>query len=132
MYEDAESKIRGGLSFGARLVLGSFAALFGGLMLVMAPDSGVPLGFLSFGVFCLAIALACATRGRLRQFAGSSLAVGVLGISIWYLWSQVAGGTIVSGSRSQPSLLNAIFFFVAFGLPSASYLYFARFGFAKP
>src|SRR5262245_39977864 len=122
MHKVAASTIRGGLSWGARILLGLVAGLFGVLMLAMAPDATSPVGFAAFGLFCIAIALACMTSGRVRQFVGSVIASVIVGLSVCYLWSEFTGGVMVSGKRSEPSLLNAGLFLVFFGLPSIAYI----------
>jgi hypothetical protein len=131
MYEVAESKIRDGLSRGTCLLLGAVATLLGSAMLLMAPNSGSPTDYVAIGIFCVIIALACFTSGRAREFVGGVLASAILGLAIWYLCAQTSGGFIISGRRSEPSLLNAIFYLVAFGVPSAKYIYEVRFGFAR-
>lgn len=131
MYEATNTTIRRGLSKGARLLLGSVAGLFGLLMLLMAGTSSSPAGFVAFGIFCLAIAIACATSGRVRQFFGSVVGSAIFGLAVWYLWSQAVGGPVTSDSRAEPSLLNAALFLVFLGLPGGSYAISAKFGFRR-
>ena len=131
MYKRAASIIAGGLSGGARWVLGLVAALFGFVMIGMAPRASSPLGFVAFGCLCLAIALACCARGRMRQFIGSAIASAILGLCAWYAASEFGSGPLLSSRRSEPSLWNAVLVCVFFGLPSARYLFVARFGLAR-
>lgn len=81
MYERANSEISHGLSFGARLLLGFMAALFGFVMVLTAP-AGEPraVWFYAFGVFCFLIAVACFTSGRIRQFSGSLCGIFLVGV----------------------------------------------------
>jgi hypothetical protein len=104
---------------------------FGVLMFIITPGSPSPASLAMFGMFCVFIALACATRGRVRQFFGSVIGCAVFGSAVWYLWVEGVGGPVFSGRRSDPSLLNAVLFFLCFGLPSAAYVVSARFGFAR-
>jgi hypothetical protein len=114
-----------------RLVLAAVSGLFGVTMVLIAPGMEKPVFIYIFGGFCIAIALACLVRGRLAQFFGSLVAAGVLIVGIWYSISTLLGGELISGSRSQPSFLNSIFFLAVFCVPAAMYLWSARFGFAK-
>jgi hypothetical protein len=129
MYEIAIEKIKDGLSIGSRIALGSVSALFGFIMLMSAADSMAPMGIYLFGSFCFAISLACLTWGRVRQFVGSVISTVIVCLSFWYLWLEINGSTFISGSRSEPSALNAILFSFIFGIPSAIYVFKARFGF---
>ena len=52
-------------------------------------------------------------------------------LSGWYLYSQLTGGPFFSGRRSEPSLVNAWFFFVAFGIPGAAYALKTKFGLGR-
>jgi len=133
MYEQAETSINAGLSLGARIVLALFAALFGVVMIAIAsPETGSKaVFFYGFGALCLAIAVVCVVRGRVRQFIGSVIGLCILVAGVWYLATQLHAGPLVSGSRSQPSVLNAVLFNVVFGLPSIAYIWRTRFGFAR-
>jgi hypothetical protein len=83
--------------------------------------------------FCLGIAVVCFVRGRIQRVIGSFIASAVLVVTAWYLFTEISNGVVVSGSRSSPSIVNAILALVAFGLPAAAYLRRARFGFgAEP
>lgn len=114
-----------------RLLLACVAALFGVMMVVIAPPTDKAVFFYAFGAFCLAIASACVTRGRVAEFFGSVIGVSVMSLGAWYVFSMFAEGPILSGSRSQPSLLNALFFAIVFGVPIATYVWRARFGFRR-
>ena len=131
MYKVAEQQIRSGLSRGARLVLGLFAALFGIVMILIAPPTDKAVLFYAFGGFCLLITVACVTKGRLRQFIGSVIGCVMFGASAWYLVSQFMSGPVLSGSRSQPSVVNALLLFVAIGVPGIAYVFSAKFGVAR-
>jgi hypothetical protein len=132
MYKVANEIITGkGLSVGARVFLGLISALLGVVMVIIAEDSKFPIAIYLFGAFCFSITLACTTWGRVRQFVGSLIATVIVGLSIWYLWSEVTGGPFFSWRGSEPSVLNAIFFCLLLGAPSASYVVKVRFGFRK-
>lgn len=131
MYRAADAAINKGLSLGARLLLGTVSALFGAFMVLAAPESEAPIGFYLFGAACLIIALACYTRGRVRQFLGSLIGSAMFLAGICYLADQIAGGKLLSLSNAQPSVLNAILYLVFIGLPGAAYVRKARFGFGR-
>jgi len=119
------------MSRGARFFLGGIAILLGLLMALIAPDDSARLFFYAFAAFCFLIGLVCFTQGRTRQFCGSVIALCLFAAGVWYLIAQLQAGTVVSGSRSQPSVLNAIVFNVVFGLPAVVYIWRVRFGFAR-
>lgn len=129
---------RYGLSFGARITLGFFAGLFGVLMLNLASqtDIGAVLLYM-FGAFCLMIAIACVTKGRVRQFVGSLIGCAMFASALWIVGIcikdayEVASGVRWSHSQSLPSVENALLFCVGFGLAGAAYAYKVRFGFRK-
>jgi hypothetical protein len=78
MYREAAKQINKGLSLGARVVIGVAALLTALVMLVPNTPPQNPVLAYSVAGFCLAIAVACFVRGRLRQFAGSCKASGFL------------------------------------------------------
>jgi hypothetical protein len=126
--EDTKSQ-RGGTGLAFRLILSSFAALFGATMLLIAPGAEKPAAHYLFGDFCLSIAAVCFTRGRVQRFIGSVIALIVVGITVWYLVAELTSGPIISGSSAVSSVLNAVLALLVFGLPAAAYLRKARFGF---
>jgi hypothetical protein len=128
MYEQANETINRGLSQGARLLLGAVAGLFGAFMILAAPRSEQLFGFYLFGAVCFTIALACVTRGRLRQFFGSLIGSAMFVAGLWYLVSELTDGALWSGSRSEPSAFNAVLYLIFIGLPGAAYVWKARFG----
>lgn len=131
MYKLAAEVINKGLSLPARILLFVFSSMFGLIMILTAPDTEKTVIFHAFGIFCISIGIACITKGRIRQFVGSLIALAIFIMSLLYLYGQVAGGTLVSGSRAEPSIINAIFFSSAFGLPSVLYIFKAKFGIVK-
>jgi len=131
MYTLAEKTIRKGLSPVARILLGAVSALFGLIMLATASGTADPFFATMIGAFCFAIALACVTWGRVRQFVGSLIGTALFILSLVYLWSQVTGGTLLWGNRSEPSILTAVLFVVFLGVPGISYAASARFGLRK-
>ena len=68
------------------------------------------------------------TRGKVRQFFGSIIGCVLAIISCLCLFSQLAEGPALYNGRSEPSVINAIAFFVAFGVPGISYALKAKFG----
>lgn len=129
MYKTAEKEINKGLSPFARGFLAVFASLFGVGMILMAQSPEKSAGVFAFGVFCLLIAVACITRGRIRQFVGSTIGVCLFGLAVAYIYSEAVTGPIDSGHRSEPSVRNSILFLLAFGIPGISYAMRAKFGF---
>jgi len=130
MYERANETINQGLSLGARLLLGAVSALFGVVMfLVATPDHLV--GFYAFGAFCLSIAIACFTSGRLRQFIGSVIGCAIFLAGVAYLGAEVYEGRLWSGSRAEPSAFNAAGYLLFIGIPGVAYAYKVRFGFRR-
>jgi hypothetical protein len=131
MYELANEKINEGLSLGARIALGLISGLFGIVMLVIAPPTDKRIYFYLFGAFCLSIAIACVTTGRVRQFVGSVIGSAIFIAGLAYLVAEIYAGIFISGRFSQPSALNALIYLGVIGVPGASYAYKARFGFRR-
>jgi hypothetical protein len=119
------------MSFGARLLIAVFATLFGLLMFAAAPPTEKAPLFYAFGAFCLAIAVACVAPGRVAQFFGSIVAASVLVMGIAYFGAMAVGGPVATGRRSDQSLVNSLLFLVVFCVPSAMYLWHARFGLGR-
>lgn len=132
MYERANTEINHGLSFGARLLLGLMAALFGLVMVLTAP-TGEPrvVWFYAFGIFCLFITVACFTSGRVRQFIGSLIGCIIFLAGVAYLIAELYGGVLWSGSRASPSVYNAAMYLLFIGIPSVVYACKVRFGFRR-
>jgi hypothetical protein len=128
MYREAAEAINHGLSLGARLLLGAFAALFGIVMVLIAPPTDKAVFFYFFGVFFLLIALACLTQGRVRQFIGSVVGCVIFGLGVWYLVMEFFHGVYWSATRVEPSMLNACLYLVFIGIPGAAYACRVRFG----
>jgi len=129
MYEIAEKKTNEGLSPVARWLLAIVSGLFGITSIVIADSSDAPVLLVLFGVFCILIALACATTGRLRQFVGSTIGLALFGIGLAYIYSQLSDSPLIS-RRSEPSLGNSLLFTLFFGVPGLRYALKARFGFS--
>lgn len=120
------------MSLAARIVLAVFAALFGGLMVAVAPPSDKAPLFYAFAAFCFAIAIVCVAPGRIAQFFGSLVAAAVLVMGAFYFGSMLVSGPLFTGRRSDESLFNSVLILVVFGTPSAIYLWHARFGLGSP
>lgn len=120
-----------GLGLVPRIILAVFAGLFAAVMFLTAPDDGKAIYFYLFGGLCAVIALACVFRGRIRQFFGSIIGVGVFALAIWYLWGEAKTASFVSHRPGDPSLLQAILFTFGFGLPGLGYAVKTRFGFRR-
>ncbi|WP_146093383.1 hypothetical protein [Xanthomonas pisi] len=104
-----------------RILLGTVSAIFGAGMLAMAPTSSAPLGFYAFGVFCLLITAACLLTGRAQGAVGKVLGLALFASSSWYLIDQVMSGPLLSGSRSDPSIVNAAMLMMFVGLPGLAF-----------
>ena len=128
MYKEAEKEITKGLSPGARFLLGVVSAIFGLGMIMMPLSDETAFYSTAFSIFCLIISVACFTKGKIRQFIGSIIGCSLFVVSILYLYSEITHGPFFSGSRSEPSVVNAISFFVAFGIPGISYAARVQFG----
>lgn len=136
MYKEAEKQINSGLSLVPRIILGSVSGLFGVVLIFLGADGYTHkvanwFGYFAIGMFCSLIALVCVTWGRVRQFIGSCIGVIIFVLACGYLVDQLAGGILMSGKRSEPSVLNAILFMIAFGVPGLAYALKARFGLRK-
>ncbi|MDQ3024796.1 MAG: hypothetical protein M3R04_10550 [bacterium] len=119
------------MSRGARIFLGVVALLIGALMALIAPDDEHRVHFYGVAVFCTFMAVTCFSQGRVRAFCGSVIGVTVFGLGIWYLIGQFDHGQFYSGSRSRPSIVNAVAFNLVFGLPGLIYAWVKRFGFRR-
>ena len=131
MYKLAEKTIKKGLSPVSRIFLGAVSALFGLIMMATASGTADPFFATMIGAFCFAVMFACATWGRVRQFVGSLIGTALFGVSLLYLRSQVTGGPLIWGSRSEPSILTAVLFVIFLGVPGITYAVTARFGLHK-
>ena len=120
-----------GLSFGARLLLGLVAGLFGVVMFLVAPPStdSKAIGFYAFGALCLLIAIACFTSGRVRQFIGSIIGCSIFLAGVAYLAAELSGGKL--WGSTNPSAYNAAKYLLFIGIPGIVYAYKVRFGFRK-
>jgi hypothetical protein len=131
MYERAIAEINRGLSLGARLLLGCMTSLFGFLMFLTAEEPDA-IYSRAFGVFCLLIALACCTAGRVRQFVGSSVGAGGFLLGMAYLAAMLSGGELLPEDKASPSVFNALSYLLFIGIPGVVYACRARFGLGKP
>jgi len=116
MYREAQKILSKGLSPFARLLLGAISGLFGVVLIwleYLSKNSTNPYAMYAFGIFCLCISFACIVKGKVRKFIGRAIGASIFVLSGWYLYSMVTAGVFLSGSRSEPSLINAIFFFIA-------------------
>ena len=118
-------------SRGARWLLAFFSFLFAFVMYLHGKGHPSPLFSYFFSFFCAAIGLVCITSGRVRQFFGSFVGVTLFAAGIWYLFTEVTGGPVLSESRSEPSVVNALFFLAVFGVPGLLYAFSAKFGIRK-
>jgi len=128
-YKIAEAKIGEGLGPVARWLLASVSAVFGVVSVIAAESSDAPAILDSFGAFCILIAVACVTSGRIRQFFGSAIGLALFVVGLAYIYLELHGPFV--SSRSEPSLLNSLLFSICFGLPGIRYAMKARFGFCR-
>jgi hypothetical protein len=121
------------MSLGARIVVAVAACLFGVIMFLHGTTADPDKAWFSylFGAFCVAIAAACVLRGRAARFFGSVVGSCAFLAGVFYLGHEILAGPVSSGSRSQPSIFNAVLFMIVFGVPGALYAFKARFGFGK-
>jgi len=131
MYQLAEQKINEGLSLFPRLLLALCSTVFGLVMILVEPPTDKAPLFYSFSGLCFLVSLACVTRGRIRQFVGSLIGTALAALTLGYLGYEVLRGPVVSGSRSEPSVVTSILCFLAFGLPGARYVWKAWFGLSR-
>ena len=131
MYREAYEKITDGLGLIPRLILAFFSFLLALPMLLIASNPDAPIFYLGIGAFCALIGFSCITKGRVRQFLGSTIGLIVFLLAVWYLVSQLSFDRSLPLSKNEPSLLNAILFFFVFGLPGAAYSLSVRFGFSS-
>ena len=102
------------------------------MIAIALPESGSKAAFFyGFGAFCLAIAVACVVRGRLRQFIGSLIGSVMFLACIFFLVAELSDGAFWSSHRSEPSVYKAFLCLLFIGLPGASYAYRTRFGLRK-
>jgi hypothetical protein len=119
------------VSLGARVFLGIVCLLVAVMMVLIAPDDENRMGFYGIATFAAAAAVFLLASGRLRDFFGSCVGLTLFAVGLWYLAGQLDSGEVYSGSRSRPSITNAILFFVVFGLPGLIFAAKARFGFRR-
>jgi hypothetical protein len=121
------------MSLGARIVIAAVAFLFGIIMFFHGTSADPDKAWFSyaFGAFCLFIGAASLLKGRAAQFCGSVVGTCIFLASLFYLGHELLSGSVVSGSRSKPSIINACLFLFAFGVPGILYTAKARFGFGK-
>lgn len=117
MYKSGQHVLNKGLSPFTRILLGSITGLFGVVMILIAPEMIKPIGIYIFGSFCLAIFTMCITTGKIRNYIGRVIGLIVFGLSIWFFLGQILDGDLISSKRSEPSIINAVLFFFAFGFP---------------
>jgi len=96
----------GGLSLTARIILASFSALFGAVMILAAPHTDKAVYFYAFGGLCFLICVACIASGRFRQFCGSTIGTILFLLSGWFLYTQVQSGHLFSRGPGDPSLVT--------------------------
>ncbi|GHT84653.1 hypothetical protein AGMMS49960_18960 [Betaproteobacteria bacterium] len=121
------------MSLGARIVIAAFAFLFGAIMFLHGTSADPDKAWFSyaFGAFCLFIGAASLLKGRAAQFCGSVVGTCVFLGGLSYLGDELLSGPLVSARPSQPSILNACLFLLAFGVPGILYAIKAKFGFGK-
>jgi hypothetical protein len=121
------------MSLGARILLAVFATLFGYIMFLHGTTADPDKAWFSyaFGGFCFFIAAASVLKGRAAQFCGSVVGSCVFVSGLLYLGYELLSGPVVSGSRSESSVINALRFLMVFGVPGLLYTARARFGFGR-
>jgi hypothetical protein len=116
-----------GLGPVSRGILAFFSTLFGVVMYLAAPDDGKAIYFYAIGALCLVIALACLTKGRVREFFGCVIAAAVVLLSGYFIYAEAMSGQMFPRGGNG-SLVGAILFSIAFGVPAIRYIRRVRFG----
>ena len=119
------------MSLVARILIGVICLLVAGLMVIIAPDDENRIGFYGIAAFAVAAGAFCFASARLKDFLGSCVGVAAFVAGLWYLAGQLDSGEVYSGSRSRPSIINAVLFLVVFGLPGLLFALKTRFGFRR-
>ncbi len=127
MYIEGQKVLGRGLSPVTRVLLGVISGLFGVVMILIAPEMAQPVGIYCFGGFCISISLMCITKGIVRNIIGRMIGLIAFGLSIIYFWDQFSTGDLLFGARGEPSLVNSILFFLAFGFPGMWFAITGRF-----
>ncbi|MCO1337014.1 hypothetical protein MO867_22070 [Microbulbifer sp. OS29] len=117
MHNEAQRVIGKGLSLFSRVLLGLVAGLFGVVMVLIAPGMSKPIGIYGFGAFCIAISLLCVFTGKYRNYLGRLVGAVVFAVSMCFLVNEISGSKLISSSKAEPAIINAVLFFLAFGLP---------------
>ncbi|MCU7877699.1 MAG: hypothetical protein KZQ84_13025 [Candidatus Thiodiazotropha sp. (ex Lucinoma borealis)] len=118
MYGEAQKVLGKGLSPFTRWLLGIVTGLFGVMLVLIAPEMTRPFAIYAFGgFFCLTITVMCVTTGKVRNILGRLIGFFVFLLSAFLFIYELLEGKLISGNKSEPSVLNAILFFFAFGLP---------------
>jgi hypothetical protein len=115
----SRNRIVNGLSRSSRIVLSSFSAVCGVVMVVVAPPTNQAPAFYLIALICLLLCIACIGHTKVRQILGSCAGTILFAGSLWYGYASFA----------QPAFFNALVLFVVFGLPGAAYAVVKRFGF---
>jgi hypothetical protein len=121
------------MSTGIRVFLAIAASLMGLVMFLHGTTAEEDKAWFSyaFGAFCMLISAAAVLRGRAAKFCGSLIGACVFIVGLVYLGHELTTGPVSSGSRRQPSIVNAVLFLLVFGVPGLLYAIKSRFGFNK-
>ena len=79
-----------------------------------------------FAAFCGLMSVACLSE-RARPLAGRLIAATIFAASLGYIYSEIGRPLPEQYRRSEPNLINAIFFFIVFGLPAAYVMFTGKF-----
>lgn len=124
------NKLRG-LGIVSRGIIAFFSTFFGIGLIITEWNGAKSVGVYAIGIFCLIVGFVCITRGHIQKFFGSIIGSTVFIASIMYIYFELKTGNFLSHNRSEPSLFNAILFFIVFGLAGLSYTTYAKFGIKK-
>ena len=113
----------------ARFIVAIVSILSASVMMFSAGESLRPWLSYLVAIFFFSIGLASLSRGRVARAAGSIVAIGVVVAGAAHLVSTLVNGEYRSGSRSEPSVVNAVLFLIVYGVPALAYLVYGRFTF---
>ncbi len=127
LYRSGEEVLAGGLSKASRIILGCAVGLMGVGVALNASNAPNPTLTWIFAGFCMAVALMCVFNGRLRRAIGRIVAATIFVTCVWYVIDCAYTEPVSSGSRSQPSLMNAVLLMLFAGIPAAYFAIRGRF-----
>ena len=127
LYRSGEEVLAGGLSTSSRVILGLAVGAMGVGVAMSASSAPNPTLTWIFVGFCIAISLTCVCTGRVRNVVGRIVAAMIFVTCVLYVIDCAYTEPVSSGSRSQPSLSNAVLSMFFAGIPAAYFAIRGRF-----